>query len=131
MTTIKSIKVMAESLLEQRTIIDELKKKLETAQSDKDAIQSDLLMTLEKEGLKSLKTDTHTFASVSKLDPRVIDEEAVLAELDKRGLKDEVLITKLDTLKVKQFARQLLKESGEVLAGTEPFETIYISIKTN
>lgn len=131
MSTVKKIKDLAQDLVQARLKCEELQVALEQAKADKETVQTTLLMTMEKGGLKSLKTDDYTFSAVVKADPRIVDEEALLADLDQRGLKDDVLVTKIDTYKVKSIASGLLKETGEVLNGTEIVESAYMSIRKN
>ena len=78
-----------------------------------------------------LKTEDSSFAFTTKKDVRVIDESAVIADLQTRGLKENYVREKLDTLSFKTLAKAMLKETGEIMEGTELTESEYISIRNN
>ena len=85
---------------------------------------------MNKSGLKSIKTETHNFARTVKKDVRIIDENAVLKSLENTDRYDMFVQPKLDTVSYKGYAKQVMNETGEILDGTEPYETEYMSIKT-
>ena len=78
-----------------------------------------------------VKTEDSSFAFTTKKDVRVIDESAVIADLQTRGLKENYVREKLDTLSFKTLAKAMLKETGEIMEGTELTESEYISIRNN
>lgn len=126
----KQILKLAETLAKLREKESELKAKLDPIREAKMAAQDKLVEEMKKLGLKSLKTETHNFARVIKQDIGVYDESAVIASLKKSGIQNDYVKEKLDVLLFKGYAKQLLKSTGELIDGTEPTESEYMSIKS-
>lgn len=126
----KKILKLAESLAKLREKESELKAKLDPIREAKLAAQDKLVEAMKGLGLKSLKTETHNFARVVKNDIAVYDESAVIKSLQKSGVKNDYVREKLDVLLFKGYAKHLLKTTGELLDGTEPTESEYMSIKS-
>ena len=79
--------------------------------------------------LKSWKTNDNSFSLVSKLDTRILNEDEAIRDIKSRKL--EWLVTeKIDTVRFKQIANLLLKETGELFFGTETVTTEYLSIRS-
>lgn len=126
----KQILKLAETLAKLRVEESEIRAKLDPVREQKQATQDKLVEEMKKLGLKSLKTETHNFARVIKRDISVYDEKAVIDSLKKIGVKDDYVHEKLDVLLFKGYAKQLLKSTGELVDGTEPTESEYMSITT-
>lgn len=125
----KKILKLAEVLSELRAQESELKSKLAPIKERKLATQEMLIEAMKEMGLKSVKTDEHTFSRVVKKDITVYDQSALIKALQKNGIKDDYVHEQVDVLKFKGYAKQLLKNTGELLDGTEPTESEYMSIR--
>lgn len=121
----------ANYLTQLRDQINTAKEVLKSLQDERDQIQSGIIADMTKAGLKSIKTHSHNFSITTKKDIKVVDEEAILKELKDRKLYNEYVKPKLDTIAFKLMANSLLKETGEIMEGTEQTETEYMSIKSN
>lgn len=126
----KKILKLAETLAKLREKESELKAKLDPVREAKLTAQDNLVEAMKGLGLKSLKTESHNFARVVKKDIAVYDEKAVIESLKKSGVKDDYVKERLDVLSFKGYAKHLLKTTGELLDGTEPTESEYMSIKS-
>lgn len=98
--------------------------------ADKQKCQNKLMEAMKSSDLKSIKTSDANYALTVKKDIKIFDEQAAMLQLQERGIYEEYVKPKLDTLKFKSYANSLLKETGEVIDGTEMTETSYISIKS-
>jgi len=126
----KKIIELANRLQNLRKNINDLKEKVDILKIEKDDVQAELIEAMKGAELKSIKTNTHNYARTVKRDVRVIDEQIVIAELRKRKMAGKLTSVKLDTIPFKAYAKELLENTGEVIEGSEPTETEYMSIKT-
>lgn len=127
----KKIIERAKALSVLRDTINKIKEEtLEPLQRERDELQSSLIAQMSEEGLKSLKTDTHNFARTIKKDIRIVDEDDAIEYLKGTENYDFYVQPKLETVDFKKFAKARLKADGEILPGTEPTESEYMSITT-
>lgn len=124
------LKELAEKLQNQRSLCDELKAQMDKEKMKKDEIQQNLLFALESTGFMSIKTKNASYSMSTRMTPTITDNEALMADLSQRGLLDELMVSKMDTTRFQTTAKSMLKETGELFAGTEIKETNYISIRT-
>lgn len=126
----KTILKLAKELMELRSEINTIKDALSPIEEKRNAVQLKLIDAMKEVELKSLKTETHNFARTVKKDIKVSDPNLVMDELKKRKLYNEYVKPKLDTISFKAMAKAMLKDTGEVMEGTELSETEYMSIKS-
>jgi hypothetical protein len=96
-------------------------------------ITKDMLMTeLEKDGMKSIKTDRASVSIVKKAN-KVINEREVGAYLKEQPNieLDDFYITSLARDKVLAFAEHQLKNTGEIMPGISTTETEYLMVREN
>jgi len=125
----QKIITLAKELAEKRDQVNISKEHLDQLKLEKDKLQSDLMEMMAVNELKSLKTNTYNYSMTAKKDIRVIDPQKVIESLKEKGIYDDYVEPKLNTIMFKGMAKELLKQEGEVFAGTEPTITTYISIK--
>jgi hypothetical protein len=125
----KKILKLAEALSKLRAEEKEIKEKLAPVKEKKLTTQEKLVEAMKEMGLKSIKTETHNFARVVKRDIAVYDQGALIKALKKNGMERDYVHEQVDVLRFKGYAKQLLKTTGELLDGTEPTESEYMSIK--
>ena len=125
----KKILKLAKQLEEARADIKRIDAIMAPLKETKDAIQLKLMEAMKKIEIKSIKTNTHSYSHTIKKDVRVVDEQAVIESLDKK-YREVLVEERLRTINFKKYAKNILKETGEMSPGTELTETEYISIKT-
>ena len=102
---------------------------IDTLKNERDALQHQLLELMKNNNLKAWKTQEHSYSIISKLDVRISDEDILMQDIQSRKL-DGLIYAKVDTLKFKQLANMMLKQTWEVFDGTEAVQSEYISIRT-
>ena len=129
LTTIDHITHYTNELITVRNQIAFFTEKLDELKDKRDTIQRWLIQTMRSNNLKSWKTNDNSFSLVSKLDTRILNEDEAIRDIKSRKL--EWLVTeKIDTVRFKQIANLLLKETGELFFGTETVTTEYLSIRS-
>lgn len=120
---------LAKELEQARADINRMKAMVEPFEEKKAKIQEKLMEEMKKSEIKSIKTNTNNYSLTVKKDIKVVNEKAVMDSLDKKYY--DILVTpRLNTLDFKKYAKNILKETGEVFEGTELTEAEYISIKS-
>ena len=129
LTTIDHIHHYTHELMTTRNQIAFFTEKLDELKTHRDTIQKWLIDAMRHNNLKSWKTNEYSFSLVSKLDTRIINEDETIRDIRTRKL--EGLITeKIDSVRFKQIANLLLKETGELFFGTESVTTQYLSVRS-
>lgn len=127
--TIDHITHYTNELITVRNQIEFFTQKLDELKEKRDMTQRTLIDAMKSNNLKSWKTNDNSFSLVSKVDTRLINEEEAIRDIKARKL--EGLVTeKIDTVRFKQIANLLLKESGELFFGTETVTSEYLSIRS-
>lgn len=127
--TIDHITHYTNELITVRNQIAFFTQKLDELKEKRDMTQRTLIDAMKSNNLKSWKTNDNSFSLVSKMDTRIINEEEVIQDIKSRKL--EWLVTeKIDTVRFKQIANLLLKETGELFFGTETVTTEYLSVRS-
>lgn len=127
--TIDNITHYTNELITVRNQIAFFTQKLDELKEKRDMTQRTLIDAMKSNNLKSWKTNDNSFSLVSKMDTRIINEEEVIQDIKSRKL--EWLVTeKIDTVRFKQIANLLLKETGELFFGTETVTTEYLSVRS-
>lgn len=121
---------LAKSLAEKREQVRTSEHYLNGLKEEKEKLQFDLIEALQSNGLKSIKTNEANYSLTTKKDIKVTDENSVIEALKVNGQYDNYVKPKLDTIRFKGYATAMLKETGEVMEGTELTESTYISIKS-
>jgi len=124
---------IAKKLNEQRSKIDKLKEKHGTEMQEqmflKEELQMQLMAAMKEQGMKTVGTEQNTISIAQKKTPKVVDQSKLDADLEQRGLLEDMYVKKFDTIRFKSVANNLLKDTGEVLDGTDIEVTEYISIR--
>ena len=129
LTTIEHINHYTQQLIIVRNQISFFTEKLDELKTHRDTLQRWLIEAMRSNNLKSWKTNDNSFSLVSKLDTRILNEEEAIRDIKSRKL--EWLVTeKIDTIRFKQIANLLLKETGELFFWTESVTTEYLSIRS-
>jgi len=98
---------------------------------EEEAVRDNLMVKLAQSGLKSAKdAETGTMASIATRESiKVIDESKVLRWIKENPVLELKPYVGLNKLAFTPVAKQWLKETGEIIPGTELDEVDYISIK--
>jgi len=96
-----------------------------------DSLKNQLIEELEAIGLKSARTDDYTASIVSKPSIVVTHEPSVIDWLQNNPDVEPDVYIGLKQSSFKPLAQQWLTKTGEIIPGTEPQITEYLSIKSN
>lgn len=129
LTTIEHINHYTQQLIIVRNQIVFFTEKLDELKEHRDTLQRWLIEAMKSNNLKSWKTNQNSFSLVSKMDTRILNEEEVIRDIKSRKLEG-LVIEKIDTVRFKQIANLLLKETWELFFGTENVTTEYLSIRS-
>lgn len=129
LTTIEHINHYTRELIVVRNQIAFYTEKLDSFKEHRDTLQRWLIEAMKFNNLKSWKTNDNSFSLVSKLDTRIINEEETIKDIKSRKL-DWLVSEKIDSMRFKQIANLLLKQTGELFFGTETVTTEYLSIRS-
>lgn len=127
--TIDHITHYTNELITVRNQIAFFTQKLDELKEKRDMTQRTLIDAMKSNNLKSWKTNDNSFSLVSKMDTRIINEEEAIADIKARKLQG-LVSEKIDSVRFKQIANLLLKETGELFFGTETVTTEYLSIRS-
>ena len=121
---------LARELEHLRKRCEEKKAELEPLQAQRDIVQGELMEAMRISKLKAVKTDTSNYSLVTRHDVRIVDERRLIESMPAH-LRDECVRPRVDTAIFKATALSMLKNTGEVLDGSEAIETQFISIRAN
>ena len=124
-----NILILINALKDKKEQIAQSELYLKDLKAEKDLLQAEVINELKTAGLKSIKTSDALYALTVKQDIRVLDTEAVFTYLKKAKLLKTYTRQTLDTTGFKAYARNMLKQTGEVADGCEPFTTEFVSVK--
>lgn len=127
--TIDHITHYTNELITVRNQIAFFTQKLDELKEKRDITQRTLIDAMKSNNLKSWKTNDNSFSLVSKMDTRIINEEEAIRDIKARKLEG-LVSEKIDTVRFKQIANLLLKETGELFFGTETVTSEYLSIRS-
>lgn len=127
--TIDHITQYTNELITVRNQIAFFTQKLDELKEKRDMTQRTLIVAMKSNNLKSWKTNENSFSLVSKMDTRIINEEEAIRDIKCRKL-EWLVSERIDTVRFKQISNLLLKETGELLFGTETVTTEYLSIRS-
>lgn len=128
MNTITDLQNLIQDLLSRRSEIQELTDKLDILKVSRDTLQGNLLESMKANNLVAWKTIENTFSITTKTDTKIIDEEKLIYDIESRWLTG-LIFPKIDSIRFKQIANALLKQTWEVFDGTECVTSEYISIR--
>lgn len=112
---------LRETIELRSTQLDELK-------YEKESIQSEMMQLMQQNQLKSFKDAYGSYSLVSKWDIKVIDETILKTELKNRNFSN-LIEERINTTEFKSIANIILRESWEILPGSDCKKIEYISIK--
>ena len=127
--TIDHITYYTNELITVRNQIAFFTQKLDELKEKRDMTQKTLVDAMKSNNLRSWKTNDNSFSLVSKMDTRIINEEEAIRDIKARKLEG-LVSEKIDTVRFKQIANLLLKETGELFFGTETVTSEYLSIRS-
>jgi hypothetical protein len=127
--TIDHITHYTNELITVRNQIAFFTQKLDELKEKRDMTQRTLIESMKSNNLKSWKTNDNSFSLVSKMDTRIINEEEAIADIKARKLEG-LVSERIDTIRFKQIANLLLKQTGELFFGTETVTSEYLSIRS-
>jgi len=125
----KKILKLAKELEEAKADIVRMKLIADPLKEKKDEIQAKLIAAMEEMELKSIKTNTNSYSMAVRRTISVYDSQAVIEDMKLRDPKESYTQVTLDVKKFEGYSKALLKESGEMVDGTDINETPYITIK--
>ena len=106
----------------------ELYKQYKLIKEQEDAVRAELTATLNESGLLSAKTDHYTASISKKQSVVVVDEKKAVDWIKSEGLDVDYYVgLKLTPFKTMALSR--LKDTGEVIEGTQLTETDTLSIR--
>jgi hypothetical protein len=126
--TIDHITHYTNELITVRNQIAFFTQKLDELKEKRDMTQRTLIDAMKSNNLKSWKTNDSSFSLVSKMDTRIINEEEAIQDIKARKLEG-LVSERIDTIRFKQIANLLLKQTGELFFGTETVTSEYLSIR--
>jgi hypothetical protein len=127
--TIDHITHYTNELITVRNQISFFTQKLDELKEKRDMTQRTLIDAMKSNNLKSWKTNDNSFSLVSKMDTRIINEEEAIRDIKSRKLEG-LVSERIDTIRFKQIANLLLKQTGELFFGTETVTSEYLSIRS-
>jgi len=114
-------------LLDLRSQINDIKKQLEPLQAQRDELQQNIIDTLKKKEIRSIKTEEATISRVIQKRLVIVDEQEVIKDLKKQKLNDYV-VEAVNRKIFTPMANKMASE-GKTLKGSEIAETEYISVR--
>ncbi len=127
--TIDHITHYTNELITVRNQIAFFTQKLDELKEKRDMTQRTLIDAMKSNNLKSWKTNDNSFSLISKIDTRIINEEEAIQDIKARKLEG-LVSERIDTIRFKQIANLLLKQTGELFFGTETVTSEYLSIRS-
>ena len=127
--TIDHITHYTNELITVRNQIAFFTQKLGELKEKRDMTQRTLIDAMKSNNLKSWKTNDNSFSLVSKMDTRITNEEEAITDIKARKLEG-LVSERIDTIRFKQIANLLLKQTGELFFGTETVTSEYLSIRS-
>ena len=127
--TIDHITHYTNELIKVRNQIAFFTQKLDELKEKRDMTQRTLIDAMKSNNLKSWKTNDNSFSLISKMDTRIINEEETIQDIKARKLEG-LVSERIDTIRFKQIANLLLKQTGELFFGTETVTSEYLSIRS-
>jgi len=127
--TIDHITHYTNELITVRNQIAFFIQKLDELKEKRDMTQRTLIDAMKSNNLKSWKTNDNSFSLVSKMDTRITNEEEAITDIKARKLEG-LVSERIDTIRFKQIANLLLKQTGELFFGTETVTSEYLSIRS-
>ena len=127
--TIDHITHYTNELITVRNQIAFFSQKLDELKEKRDMTQRTLIDAMKSNNLKSWKTNDNSFSLVSKMDTRITNEEEAIQDIKARKLEG-LVSERIDTIRFKQIANLLLKQTGELFFGTETVTSEYLSIRS-
>lgn len=124
------IQEITQNILEARKSLAQLDEAKKGLTEKKKQFEDQLIEAMRSQKMKSVKTDDANFAITVKKDLRVTDEDKLIANLLEREL-DHFIVRKVDLINLKPTLRKMMNEDGEILDGTEPTESEYLTVKVN
>lgn len=106
----------------------ELYKQYKAVKDQEDAMRAELTTQLNTSGLLSAKTDRFTASIAKKQSVTVVDEKKAVEWIKSEGLDLDYYVG-LKLTPFKTMAMSKLKDTGEVIDGTELVETESLSIR--
>lgn len=94
-----------------------------------DALRQDLMIVLQETGLRSAKTKHYSASVATRSDIEVIHEQSVLEWLRHEPNVEEDQYIGLKRTEFKPLAKQVLKETGEIIPGTQTVSKDSLTIK--
>lgn len=123
-----TIQEKVKKLLELRVKANSIKEKLlEPVQTERDALQADIIRHMTRQGFDSVKIEIATVSKAVRKTVRIINENTVIDHLKKNKLTDLYRV-QIDKPLFKGYAESMLKD-GKTIKGTEVNETEFISVK--
>lgn len=108
-----------------------LYKKYKALKEQEDSLRTDLYQTLQSSGLKSAKTNAYNAVISVKTDVLVQHEQSILNWLKTAPDVEADAYIGLKKTEFKTLAKQVLKETGEVIPGTELSTSEVLTIREN
>ncbi len=127
--TIDHITHYTNELITVRNQIAFFTQKLDELKEKREMTQRTLIDAMKSNNLKSWKTNDNSFSLISKMDTRIINEEEAIQDIKARKLEG-LVSERIDTIRFKQIANLLLKQTGELFFGTETVTSEYLSIRS-
>ncbi len=127
--TIDHITHYTNELITVRNQIAFFTQKLDELKEKRDMTQRTLIDAMKSNNLKSWKTNDNSFSLISKIDTRIINEEEAIQDIKARKIEG-LVSERIDTIRFKQIANLLLKQTGELFFGTETVTSEYLSIRS-
>lgn len=108
--------------------VSDLKSELTFKKSE---LQNELFQIFRKDRRDRFETESGKVTLAKRKDIAIINERELTEWIVAEGREETFIEKKLNTPLVKSYAKEILKEGGEILAGTEPVETEYIKVSEN
>jgi len=118
---------LANKLAKVRSDIKIAEDKIKELKTLKNKLDLEFMEVMNKEGMRSVKTDTHNFSIVKSNDIKIMNLKAI-EDWVKSEQKEELFYS-LDIQRLKTYAKKILSEEGELLDGTGINETEYLSVR--
>lgn len=123
-----TIQEKVKQLLELRNKVNSIKEQLAPIQAERDAIQSDIIKHMTRQGFDSVKTESATVSKAIRKTIVIENENALIADLKEKGLTD-YFKEQIDKELWRPFSTQAIKEN-KIFAGCEMNETEFISVRS-
>jgi hypothetical protein len=125
------IAYLVASLGELKSAQAETYKALKGMKETEEVLKQELMAKLSDNGLRSAKGEKYSASIASRSDIIVVDETAVVEWLKNEPNVEEDQYIGLKLLNFKPLANQVLKETGEIIPGTDRVIKESLSIKEN